>query len=109
MAIIFLMLVATMQANAQATCLIPSNIANFGVDGDVKANTPASIMGDSWFYSNVYPGTGIGVIGTTAATAIPAISAATFKSIIQGATSPQGRNRTYAQRMSVPPLSRLME
>jgi hypothetical protein len=105
MAVMFLMLVSASRGFAQATCTSPTNIANFGVDGDIKANTPAAVMGDSWFYSNVYPGTGIGVIGTTAATATPAISAATFKSIIQSATSPQGRNRTYAQRMSVPPLS----
>ncbi|MDQ3049763.1 MAG: hypothetical protein M3Q95_02640, partial [Bacteroidota bacterium] len=107
MAVMFLMLVAVNQVKAQATCGTPANIANFGLDGDVHANTPVSIMGDSWFYSNVFPGSGIGVIGTTAATAIPAISASAFNSIIQGASNSQGRNRTYSQRMSVPYLTQV--
>jgi hypothetical protein len=44
MAIMFLMLAATHQVNAQAVCSTPNNIANFGVDGDVHANTPATIL-----------------------------------------------------------------
>jgi hypothetical protein len=104
--VLFLVLVSTQKVDAQATCSTPTNIANFGVDADLKANTPAPILGDSWFYSNIYPGPGIGVIGTTAATAMPAISSAAFNTIVQtGSTS--GRNRTYMQRMSVPPLSHL--
>jgi gliding motility-associated-like protein len=87
-----------------ATCSSPTNVAGFGVDGDVKANTPVGILGDSWFYSNIYPGSGIGVLGTTAATATPALSSAQFRTIVQTGNSTQ-RNRTYVQRMSVPNLS----
>ncbi len=106
MAVMFLMLGVTVKVNAQATCSTPTNIANFGIDGDVHANTPAAIMGDSWFYSNVYPGTGIGVIGTTAASATPAMSSAAFKSYLQTAGT-SARNRTYVQRMSVPYLTQV--
>lgn len=89
----------------QATCSTPSLISGFGVDGDVHANTPVLIGGDSWFYNNVYPGTGIGVIGLTAATAQPALTAAQFNSLIQSASTSQGRNRTYVQRMGYPSLT----
>jgi gliding motility-associated-like protein len=89
----------------QATCSTPTNISGFGVDGDVRANSPAAILGDSWFYSSSNPGSGIGVIGTSAATATPPISSSQFGSIIQSAGTGPGRNRTYQQRMSVPALS----
>jgi gliding motility-associated-like protein len=85
----------------QTTCSTPSNVSGFGVDNDLRANTPASILGDSWFYSSANPGSGIGVIGTTAATATPALSSAQFGSLVQSSGS-NGRNRTYVQRMSVP-------
>src|SRR5688572_528606 len=90
---------------AQATCGTPSSISNFEVDGDVRANTLTGNFGDSWFFNSANPGSGIGVIGTTAATATPAISSAQFNTIIQTAPNVNGRNRTYLQRMSVPNLS----
>ena len=91
--------------SGQTTCSSPTLVSGFGVDADVHANTPVGVGGDSWFYSNVFPGPGIGVIGTTAATATPAISAAQFGSMIQSAATSQGRNRTYVQRMSYPALT----
>ncbi|HEX5001144.1 MAG TPA: hypothetical protein VFW78_01500, partial [Bacteroidia bacterium] len=90
---------------AQTTCLTPTLVSGFEVDGDVTANTLSPVNGDSWFVLPGNPGTGIGVIGTTAATATPAISASQFKSIIQAASGSVGRNRTYVQRMSVPNLT----
>ncbi|MFZ9942129.1 MAG: hypothetical protein ACO3O0_00830, partial [Bacteroidia bacterium] len=97
--------VLSIPAFGQSTCSTPTQISGFGVDGDVNANTPASVMGDSWFSSPLYPGTGVGVIGSTAATAIPAMSAAQFNSIIQAGATSQDRNRTYLQRMSYPYLT----
>jgi len=91
--------------SGQATCSSPTLVSGFGVDGDVHANTPSGIGGDSWFYSNVFPGTGIGVISTTAGTATPAMTAAQFQTLIQTAGTAQGRNRTYIQRMAYPALS----
>src|SRR5437016_5529985 len=94
------------QAFAQSItpCSTAVKIGNFGVDGDFYANTPASIGSndDDWFNSTLYPGPGFGVIGVTAATANPPISAAAFRSIIQSGSGPVGRNYTYVQRMSVP-------
>ena len=97
--------VLSIPAFGQSTCSTPTQISGFGVDGDVNANTPASVMGDSWFSSPLYPGTGVGVIGSTAATAIPAMSAAQFNSIIQAGATSQDRNRTYLQRMAYPYLT----
>ena len=91
--------------SGQATCSTPTLVSGFGVDGDVHANTPSGVGGDSWFYSNVFPGPGIGVIGTTAATATPAISASQFRTLVQTASTSQGRNRTYLQRMNYSALS----
>ncbi len=91
--------------SGQATCSSPTLVSGFGVDGDVHANTPLGVGGDSWFYSNVFPGPGIGVIGTTAATATPAISASQFRTLVQTASTSQGRNRTYLQRMNYSALS----
>ncbi|MFN9596118.1 MAG: HYR domain-containing protein, partial [Bacteroidota bacterium] len=102
--LVFLMTALGLQANAQSItpCSADTNVANFGLDGDMTANTPGSLGGtnDDWFQNSAFPGLGIGIIGTSAATSPNGISAADFKALIQNA-SLIGRNRTYVQRMSV--------
>src|SRR4051812_7555769 len=68
-AILFLLAGWNNVAKAQSVtpCTTAVSVANFEVDGDFYANTIAT--GDDWFFSNRYPGPGVGVIGTTAATA----------------------------------------
>ncbi len=111
MAAMLLVVVMTafgLQANAQSItpCSTSVNVANFGLDGDMSANTPGSLVGtnDDWFQNSAFPGAGQGIIGTSAATSPNGISAADFKALIQGA-SLIGRNRTYVQRMAVPNLT----
>src|SRR5437016_6314556 len=56
---IFILLIAlSHQAFSQAAtvCTTAVNVANFGVDGDLYANTPASANGDDWFFSSQFPG-----------------------------------------------------
>jgi hypothetical protein len=97
-------------ANAQSTTVCTSDtvVGNYGVDGDLYANSPSALNPqgphDDWFQSDTIPGPGIGVIGTTAATSVPVgLSAAQFRAIISNPAS--DRNRTYVQRMAVPPLT----
>jgi len=83
-------------------CSSPSNLGNFGVDGDLNANEPGTLTGinDDWFESSSLSGLGIGVIGTTAATSVPAgLSADDFKAELLATSS---RNLTYVQRMAFP-------
>ncbi|MFM7079276.1 MAG: HYR domain-containing protein, partial [Bacteroidota bacterium] len=98
--------------NVNAQCFTPYNVANFGLEGDMRANTPGTLIApppsnaaglpqDDWFFNAANPGLGNGVIGTTAATSPNGISAADFKALIQGA-SLIGRNRTYVQRAADP-------
>ena len=107
----FLLLLAALTIPTQNTqgqsvtpCTTAVNLGNFGVDADLYANFPAAIGGDDWFFSSSLPGTGIAVIGTTAATAKPPlmISAADFRTLIATAPNLAAKNRTYEQRMSVP-------
>ena len=98
---------AITESRAQSTCSTPTQISGFGVDGDLNANTPAAVMGDSWFSSSAFPGTGVGVISSSALTASPAISASQFNSIIQSGLTQQARNRTYLQRMAFPFLTNI--
>ena len=95
------------ESKAQSTCSIPTQISGFGVDGDLNANSPASVLGDSWFSSSAFPGTGVGIISSSSLTATPAISAFQFDSIIQAGTTSQARNRTYLQRMAFPFLTNI--
>ncbi|MFM8917537.1 MAG: HYR domain-containing protein, partial [Bacteroidota bacterium] len=86
-------------------------MANFGMEGDMRANTPGTLLSppaanvaglpqDDWFIDAANSGPGNGIIGTTAATSVPqGLSAANFKALIQNA-SIIGRNRTYQQRMA---------
>ncbi|MFM7216574.1 MAG: hypothetical protein ACKO1U_00995, partial [Bacteroidota bacterium] len=87
-------------AQSYAVCDTIGLPLNFEMDGNLSANTIFS-GSDDWFVS---PGLGTGVIGTTAASAMPPlqISAAAFKSILQSAATPAARNLRYEQRMSVP-------
>jgi gliding motility-associated-like protein len=87
---------------AQSTCSTPTQISGFGVDGDIHANSPASVLGDSWFLLPSFPGPGIGVIGSGSGTATPALTASQFNAIIQAGATSQDRNRTYLQRMAFP-------
>jgi len=91
-------------SQSATVCTTAVNYSNFGVDGDLYANTPVSANGDDWFLSSQFSGSNIGVIGTTIATAQPPLllSATDFRDLIKNATSVAGRNRTYMQRMSVP-------
>src|SRR5689334_8706237 len=73
-------------------CTTPIVLANFGVDRDHYATTPIA-NSDDLFYSSAYPGAGIGVIGITAATATPPISAADFRTIVSTAATAVDRNR----------------
>ncbi|MGR6088235.1 MAG: T9SS type B sorting domain-containing protein [Arcticibacter sp.] len=91
----------------QSTCSTPTQISGFGVDGDLNANSPAAVLGDSWFSSPSFPGIGVGIIGSSALTASPAISASQFGTVIQAAPTQQGRNRTYLQRMAFPFLTNI--
>lgn len=94
------------QSNAQlATCNNDTSIANFGVNRTVYTQGTSSV--DDWFRLSTATGVGQGVIGTTPQTAKPPmqISAAAFKTLIQGATTVAGRNRRYVQGMSVPSLT----
>src|SRR4051812_21666654 len=52
--VFLLFLTLTHQAFSQAAtvCTTAVNVANFGVDGDLQANTPASANGDDWFLSS---------------------------------------------------------
>ena len=50
------------RAQSIAACTTAVTVANFGVDGDLYANTPVAGV-DDWFLSPTWPGTGIGVIG----------------------------------------------
>lgn len=100
--LLLLLLLPIRFAFGQTTCSTPATIAGFEVDADVKANTMSPTLGDGWYYFPSNPGAGIGVIGTTAATATPPISASQFNTIIQSAANVVDRNRTYTQRMSVP-------
>jgi gliding motility-associated-like protein len=104
---IVLLLLGNNNANGQiATCNTATTISNIGIDSDMNANT-AFPNTDDWFLNSLYSGTGIGIIGTSAATAQPPlqISAADFATMLQGASGAVGRNRTYVQRMSVPYLT----
>ncbi|MFM2206848.1 MAG: hypothetical protein RL213_823, partial [Bacteroidota bacterium] len=73
--------------------------ANFEIDANLRSGNlhPAA---DDWFTGA--SGTGIGVIGTTAATAYAGLplSIADFKTYLQTAATPLQRNVTYAQRMT---------
>ena len=93
-----------MQSYAQSLCTTNSNLTNFGVDGDFYSNTTFS-NSDDWFSAT--GGTGVGVIGTTAATNSRNVSAATFKAVLQAAGSVTGRNITYEQRMAYPTFTQL--
>jgi len=92
-----------------AVCSTATNIGNFGIDGDLYPNTnPGTLfpdLSDDWFSDAAYPGPGIGIIGLTAATSPNGISAMAFKSLIQSGPT---INRTYVQRMAVPPLTPLI-
>ena len=105
--IVVLLICGINNVNGQiATCNTATTISNIGIDSDVNANT-AFPNTDDWFLNSLYPGTGIGIIGTSAATAQPPlqISAADFATMLQSASGSVGRNRTYVQRMSVPYLT----
>src|SRR4051812_47463925 len=84
-------------------CTTAVSLSHFGVEADLYANYPAALAVDDWFLG-ANSGTGIGVIGQTAATAKPpyAISAADFRTLIQSAATLAGRNKKYEQRMAVP-------
>ncbi|MFN5355782.1 MAG: hypothetical protein ACK5CT_04135, partial [Bacteroidota bacterium] len=89
-----------------SVCSTATNIGNFGIDGDLFPNTnPGTIfpdVSDDWFANPAFPGFGSGIIGTSAATSVPAgTSAAAFNSLIQNGPT---LNRTYVQRMAFPPL-----
>ena len=103
-------------------CSTSVNVANFGVEGDLFANTPGSFTSgyvgvanpaihDDWFKDNAsYPGFGMGIINTSidaAGTGLATqLSAADFKSLVSNqALGPVQRNLTYVQRMSVPKIS----
>lgn len=107
-ALLIVMLIGSLgKLNAQvATCNTATNIANLGIDAEVDANNPFS-NSDDWFLSGSFSGTGIGIIGTTAATAQPPlkISASAYSSMLQSSGTVAGRNITYVQRMSVPYLT----
>ncbi|MFM7079326.1 MAG: hypothetical protein ACKOYC_06000, partial [Bacteroidota bacterium] len=92
---------------AQSTCSLPTQISGFGVDADIHANSPASVLGDSWFLLPSFPGPGVGVIGSGSGTATPALTAAQFNAIIQAGATSQDRNRTYLQRMAFPYLTQI--
>lgn len=69
--IVVLLLCGINNANGQiATCNTATTISNIGIDSDVNANT-AFPNTDDWFLNNLHPGTGISIIGTSAATAQP--------------------------------------
>ncbi|MCE2846925.1 MAG: gliding motility-associated C-terminal domain-containing protein [Sphingobacteriales bacterium] len=100
----FMALPGAIQAQV-STCTSNSSIANFGINRTIYANSPAGV--DDWFFSAGSPGSGIGIIGTSAATARPPlqISAADFSTLLQSATSVNGRNISYSQGMAVSSLT----
>jgi hypothetical protein len=72
--------------------------AFFEIDANLRSGT-VNAASDDWFTGP--SGSGIGVIGTAAATAYPGLplSVADFKNLLQSAATPAQRNVTYAQRM----------
>ncbi|MGI8892982.1 MAG: hypothetical protein ACR2GN_05930, partial [Bacteroidia bacterium] len=114
-----LFLLTSIGASAQVPLINGAAVkANFGVDADVYANVlqfgpfvwntpnpPPAVGTDDWFVNqSLWPGSGIGVIGTTAATAKPPlqISAADYKANYCQSSSLAMRNHRYIQGMAYP-------
>src|SRR6186997_3319311 len=101
--LLFIAMLFSTKSNAQSItpCTTATNVAFFSADGDLYANYPPSLLqlNDDWFQRlDLYPGNGIGVIGTGPLTSVPAgMSADDFKALILAPGS--NRNYTYVQRM----------
>jgi len=105
--VLAMMLGSFLRSDAQSItpCTLDTNVANFGVDGDLYANYnnfPLSGIQDDWWKNDTLPGyagPGIGVINTTAIPAQGIISALDFRALLLASSH---RNYTYVQRMAVP-------
>ncbi len=97
--LLFLLASTNVSAQSAVACTTATNVANFGADADLFANTP-NPDGDDWFSSPTFPGIGQGIIGLTSATAPRQISAAQFNTLIT--TVAAAKNSSYEQRMAAP-------
>lgn len=86
----------------QYACIDTVLVAGFGLDGELYSNDTV-VGGDDWFADSATAGN-LGVIGITAATAMPPlqISANDFRNLMVNAVTYADRNLTYGQRMAVP-------
>ncbi|MFM2206849.1 MAG: hypothetical protein RL213_824 [Bacteroidota bacterium] len=94
----FLTLSRTTAQQSGSVCDTTALPAFFEIDANLRSGT-VNTASDDWFTGS--SGTGIGVIGTTSATAYPALplSVTDFRNLLQTAATPVQRNVTYAQRM----------